>query len=46
MIQSEKGFIISFKIHKLITTIVIKLLIYLRKANNIDNVDFNKFELL
>ena len=46
MIQFEKSFIISFKIYKLITTIIIKLLIHLRKVNNIDSVDFNKLKLL
>lgn len=44
--QFKINFIISFKIYKLITTIIIKLLIYLRKADNINDLDFSKFKLL
>lgn len=43
--QFKKDLLVSLKIYKLIITIVKKLLIYLRKTNNIDNVNFNKYKL-
>lgn len=46
MIQFEINFIAAFKIYKLIMLIVIKLLIYLCKIDNIDDVNFDKTELL
>ena len=41
--QSKIDFVITFEIYKLIISIVIKILVYLRKIDNIDDIDFNKF---